>query len=286
MNLTNSESTSKPTPAQAFERLAQIIARLRAPDGCPWDREQTHVTLRTHLLEEACETMDAIDGGDDTHLCEELGDLLMQPVLHAQIAEEEKRFDIVDVIEGISDKLVRRHPHVFGEVTVADSGEVLTNWEAIKKAEKEQKGQGEASILSGVPNTLPSLMQALEVSKKAVKVGFEWPDMAGVLAKLHEEIAELEEEIAGSNSKDEAARQRITEELGDVLFTVVNIARWHKINPELALRDTVARFRGRFEKMEDTARQQGLNLEQLTPQQWDELWEAAKSLEAGTSRLS
>jgi tetrapyrrole methylase family protein/MazG family protein len=275
-NPTNSESTSKPTPAQAFERLAQIIARLRAPDGCPWDREQTHVTLRTHLLEEACETMDAIDGGDDAHLCEELGDLLMQPVLHAQIAEEETRFDIVDVIEGISDKLVRRHPHVFGEVTVTDSGEVLTNWEAIKKAEKEQKGQSEASILSGVPNTLPSLMQALEVSKKAVKVGFEWPDMAGVLAKLHEEIAELEEEIALSNSKDEAARQRITEELGDVLFTVVNIARWHKINPELALRDTVTRFQGRFEKMEDTARQQGLNLEQLTPQQWDELWEAAK----------
>lgn len=267
---------SKPTPAQAFERLAQIIARLRAPDGCPWDREQTHVTLRTHLLEEACETMDAIDGGDDAHLCEELGDLLMQPVLHAQIAEEESRFDIVDVIEGISNKLVRRHPHVFGEVTVADSGEVLTNWEAIKKAEKEQKGQTQNSILSGVPNTLPSLMQALEVSKKAVKVGFEWPDMAGVLAKLHEEIAELEEEIALSNSKDETARQRITEELGDVLFTVVNIARWHKINPELALRDTVTRFRGRFEKMEDTARQQGLNLEKLTPQQWDELWEAAK----------
>jgi tetrapyrrole methylase family protein/MazG family protein len=276
MNLTNSESTSKPTPAQAFERLAQIIARLRAPDGCPWDREQTHVTLRTHLLEEACETMDAIDGGDDAHLCEELGDLLMQPVLHAQIAEEESRFDIVDVIEGISDKLVRRHPHVFGEVTVADSGEVLTNWESIKKAEKAQKGQTQNSILSGVPNTLPSLMQALEVSKKAVKVGFEWPEMAGVLAKLHEEIAELEEEIALSNSKDEAARQRISEELGDVLFTVVNVARWHKINPELALRDTVTRFRGRFEKMEDAARQQGLNLEQLTPQQWDELWEAAK----------
>ncbi|HEY0072934.1 MAG TPA: nucleoside triphosphate pyrophosphohydrolase [Abditibacteriaceae bacterium] len=276
MNPTNSESTSKPTPAQAFERLAQIIARLRAPDGCPWDREQTHITLRTHLLEEACETMDAIDGGDDAHLCEELGDLLMQPVLHAQIAEEESRFDIVDVIEGISDKLVRRHPHVFGEVIVADSGEVLTNWEAIKKAEKEQKGQSEASILSGVPNTLPSLMQALEVSKKAVKVGFEWPDMAGVMAKLHEEIAELEEEIALSNSKDEAARQRITEELGDVLFTVVNIARWHKINPELALRDTVTRFRGRFEKMEESAHKLDLQLQELTPQQWDELWEAAK----------
>jgi tetrapyrrole methylase family protein/MazG family protein len=269
--------TEKPKPAEAFARLAEIIARLRAPDGCPWDREQTHTTLRTHLLEEACETMDAIDGGDDAHLCEELGDLLMQPVLHAQIAAEEARFDIVDVIEGISDKLVRRHPHVFGEVVVADSGEVLTNWDAIKKAEKAAKGKTETSILAGVPNTLPSLMQALEVSKKAVKVGFEWPDMQGVLAKLHEEIAELEAELAAQpDAKDETARDRVAEELGDVLFTAVNIARWRKINPELALRDTVARFRGRFEKMEASAREQGLNLEALTPEQWDELWETAK----------
>lgn len=275
-NPDTSGANSKPTPAQAFDRLAQIIARLRAPDGCPWDREQTHVTLRTHLLEEACETMDAIDSGDDAHLCEELGDLLMQPVLHAQIAGEENRFDIVDVIEGISDKLVRRHPHVFGEVTVADSGEVLTNWDAIKKAEKAQKGQSESSILAGVPNTLPSLMQALEVSKKAVKVGFEWPDMSGVLAKLQEEIVELEDEIAASNAQDEIARNRIAEELGDVLFTVVNVARWQKINPELALRDTVARFRGRFEKMEEAARRASLNMEELTPQEWDDLWEAAK----------
>ncbi len=267
----------KLTPAQAFARLASIIEKLRAPDGCPWDREQTHASLRTHLLEEACETMDAIDGGDDAHLCEELGDLLMQPVLHAQIASEEQRFDIVDVLEGISDKLVRRHPHVFGDVIVADSGEVLTNWDAIKTEEKARRGKVETSVLSGVPGTLPSLMQALEVSKKAIKVGFEWPDMAGVLAKLHEEIAELEEEIAAQpNLKDEAAQQRIAEELGDVLFTAVNIARWRKINPELALRDTVTRFRGRFEKMELSAKRQGLKLEDLTMEQWDELWEAAK----------
>lgn len=270
-------NSSKPTPAQAFARLAEIIGKLRAPDGCPWDREQTHATLRTHLLEEACETMDAIDGGDDAHLCEELGDLLMQPVLHAQIASEENRFDIVDVIEGISNKLVRRHPHVFGDVIVADSGEVLTNWDAIKKAEKAGKGQTETSILAGVPNTLPSLMQALEISKKAVKVGFEWPDMQGVLAKLHEEIAELEAEIAAQpDAKNDAARERIAEELGDVLFTAVNIARWRKINPELALRDTIARFRGRFENMENAAREQNLNLEDLSPGKWDELWEAAK----------
>ena len=267
----------KPTPAAAFERLAEIIAQLRAPGGCPWDREQTHTTLRTHLLEEACETMDAIDGGDDAHLCEELGDLLMQPVLHAQIAAEENRFDIVDVIEGISEKLVRRHPHVFGEVTVADSGEVLTNWDAIKKQEKAQRGQTQDSILSGVPGTLPALMQALEISKKAAKIGFEWPDIAGVLAKVHEELAELEAELAAfPDTKNEAAQQRIAEELGDLLFTTVNIARWQKINPELALRDTVARFKNRFEHMEAAARVHGLNLENLTPGQWDELWEAAK----------
>lgn len=271
-----SETNRKPTPAEAFERLAEIIARLRAPDGCPWDREQTHVTLRTHLLEEACETMDAIDGGDDEHLCEELGDLLMQPVLHAQIAAEEERFDIVDVIEGISDKLVRRHPHVFGEVQVADSGEVLVNWDAIKKQEKAAKGKGAASILAGVPGTLPALSQAMEISKKAAKAGFEWPDMAGVLAKLREEIAELEAELADESLSKEAARQRISEELGDLLFTAVNIARWRKIDPELALRDTVRRFQGRFEKMEATAREQGVVLEDLSPEAWDALWNAAK----------
>ena len=271
-------NNEKPTAAEAFARLAQIIEKLRAPDGCPWDREQTHATLRPHLLEEVCETMEAIDGGDAAHLCEELGDLLMQPVLHAQIAAEENRFDIVDVLEGISDKLVRRHPHVFGDVIVADSGEVLTNWDAIKKEEKARRGQTPTSVLAGVPNTLPSLMQALEISKKAIKVGFEWPDIEGVLAKLHEEIAELEDEIrAQPNVKDEAAQQRIAEELGDVLFTAVNIARWRKINPELALRDTVSRFRGRFEKMELSAQQQGLNLEELTPEKWEELWEAAKN---------
>ena len=252
--------TKKPTPPQAFERLAEIIARLRAPDGCPWDREQTHVTLRTHLLEEACETMDAIDSGDDEHLCEELGDLLMQPVLHAQIAAEEQRFDIVDVIEGISDKLVRRHPHVFGEVQVADSGEVLVNWDAIKRQEKAKKGQNAASILSGVPNTLPALSQAMEISKKAAKSGFEWPDMDGVLAKLREEIAELEAELKDESLSKDAARERIAEELGDLLFTAVNVARWRKVDPELALRDTIRRFQGRFEKMEAAAREQGTTI--------------------------
>ena len=270
------KSTNKPTPAAAFQRLAGIIARLRAPDGCPWDREQTHATLRTHLLEEACEAMDAIDSGDDAHLCEELGDLLMQPVLHAQIAAEEERFDIVDVMEGISDKLVRRHPHVFGELTVADSGEVLRHWDAIKRDEKAKQGKAQGSILHGVPNTLPSLSQAMEISKKAAKAGFEWPDVAGVLAKLREEIDELEAELADASLPKDAAQERIAEELGDLLFTAVNVARWRKIDPELALRDTVRRFRARFEQMENAAQARGAKLEELSPAEWDELWEDAK----------
>ena len=182
----------------------------------------------------------------------------------------------MDVIEGISDKLVRRHPHVFGEVQVADSGEVLVNWDAIKKQEKAAKGKSAASILSGVPGTLPALSQAMEISKKAAKSGFEWPDMAGVLAKLREEIAELEAELADESLSKEAARQRISEELGDLLFTAVNIARWRKIDPELALRDTVRRFQGRFAKMEAAAREQSVTLEDLSPEAWDALWNAAK----------
>jgi tetrapyrrole methylase family protein/MazG family protein len=271
-----SQSNPKPTPGEAFSRLADIIARLRAPDGCPWDREQTHTTLRTHLLEEACETMDAIDLGDAAHLCEELGDLLLQPVLHAQIAQDENNFDIVDVLEGISDKLVRRHPHVFGEITVADSGEVLTNWDAIKREEKAKKGRSEDSILSGVPNTLPALSQAMEISKKAAKAGFEWPNMGGVLAKLREELDELEVELADETLSEDAARERVAEELGDLLFTAVNIARWRKVDPELALRDTVRRFRARFEAIEAAAREQNTKLEDLSLEQWDELWEIAK----------
>jgi MazG family protein len=266
----------KPTPAQAFERLHGIIARLRAPGGCPWDRQQTHQTLRTHLLEETYETLDAIDRAtrnraDDADLREELGDLLMQPLMHADIAEEEKRFDIVDVLEGISDKLVRRHPHVFGDVMVNDADEVLTNWDAIKKQEKAGRGQSPASVLDDVPPALPSLSRALKISKKAAKVGFEWENIEGVLDKLREETLELEEEIQAG---DDA---RLAEELGDLLFTAVNIARWRKIDPELALRDGVARFEARFRAMETVAAARSLELKKLSPEQWDELWNEVKA---------
>jgi tetrapyrrole methylase family protein/MazG family protein len=260
------------TPDASFAHLVEIIAQLRAPDGCPWDREQTHLTLRRHLIEESYEVIEAIERGDDGDLKEELGDLLMQPIMHAQLAAEEQRFDITQVLDGICDKLVRRHPHVFGEVMVNDSGEVLRNWDAIKKAEKQDRPQSEStSILDGLPQSLPSLALALEVSKKAAKVGFEWPDVNGVLEKLHEEAEELWEAI---DSQDQA---RVAEELGDLLFTAVNIARWQKIDPELALRDMVTRFKTRFAHMESSARAQGRDLGVLTPTEWDDLWNAAKT---------
>jgi len=267
-----------PTPAAAFERLVNIIERLRAPDGCPWDREQTHRTLRPHLLEEAYETLEAIDAADDAALCEELGDLLMQPVLHAQIAAEENRFDIIRILDNISEKLIRRHPHVFGDTLVSDSGEVLRNWDAIKRAEKAAKSSSPetaapASVLDDVPSTLPSLSLALKVSKKAARVGFEWPDVGAVMEKLHEEVAELEEALSTPNGDP----QHVADELGDLLFTAVNIARWQKIDPELALRDMVSRFSIRFRAMEAKARRNNLDLQQLSPQQWDELWEQAKA---------
>lgn len=260
------------TPDASFARLVEIIAQLRAPDGCPWDREQTHLSLRRHLIEESYEVIEAIELGDDGDLKEELGDLLMQPIMHAQLAAEEQRFDITQVLDGICDKLVRRHPHVFGEVMVNDSGEVLRNWDAIKKAEKQGRNEAEnTSILDGVPSGLPSLSLALEVSKRAAKTGFEWPDTNGVLDKLREEMTEIEAALQTGE------RQRIADELGDLLFTAVNIARWQKIDPELALRDMVTRFKTRFAHMESSARAQGRDLGVLTPTEWDDLWNAAKT---------
>jgi tetrapyrrole methylase family protein/MazG family protein len=274
----------KQTAGQEFERLTQIIAQLRAPDGCPWDREQTHRTLRASLIEETAETLDAIERADDADLCEELGDLLMQPIFHAQIATEENRFDLADVLHEICEKLVRRHPHVFGDVQVENTAGVLANWDAIKKQEKAAKAAQNNSqddnrvldarhdsVLSNVPPELPALSMAMKVSKKAAKAGFEWEDLEGVLDKLREELQEFELEIEQQN------HERATEELGDLLFTVVNVARWKKIDPELALRDTVRRFTTRFHAMESEAQTRDLKLEELSPAQWDELWNRAKS---------
>ena len=248
------------------------MARLRAPDGgCPWDLQQTHQTLRASLIEESAEVLDAIESGDQENLCEELGDLLLQIVFHAQLAQENGDFSIEDVARGINEKLVRRHPHIFGDAVAEDAEAVKANWDVIKAREKAERGEKAVSALGDVPTELPALATALKISKRAAKVGFEWPDEAGVVAKLREEIAEVEDALR--NESDE----RVAEELGDLLFTVVNLARWRGINPELALRDNNRKFRGRFEQMEAQAARRGWELESLSEVQWDELWNAAKS---------
>lgn len=257
-----------------FAGLVHIVARLRGPGGCPWDREQTHETLRTYLLEEAYEVLDAINTRDNAKLCEELGDVLLQVVLHAQLANEAGRFDIQDVVSQQCEKLVRRHPHVFGDVQVRDSAEVLRNWERIKAEENNPAPR--QSVMDGVIPSLPALAFALEVSKRAVKVGFEWPDLQGVLDKFREEQVELAEAVAQGD------RPRIEAEIGDLLFTLVNIARHLKVDAEQALHAMVRRFIVRFQQMEQLAREQGKQLERLTLEEWDALWEQAKRNQSET----
>ena len=256
-----------------FAALVGLMARLRSPNGCPWDREQTHKTLRKYFIEETYEVLEAIDADDAELLCEELGDALLQVVFHAQLASETGDFDAGDVIGKIVAKLVRRHPHVFGETAVSGSDEVLKNWEQIKRAEKGDKAaEWRPSALDGVPKGLPALMQALEISKRAVKVGFEWPDFPSVMAKLDEETAELKAELA-AEAPDKA---RVFAELGDLLFTLVQVARWQKLDPEDALRQMVARFSARFRFMETRSREQNRALESLPIEELDLLWNAAK----------
>ena len=254
----------KPT----WDDLVRVISRLRAPGGCPWDMEQTHESLKRNMLEEAYEVVEAIEHDDPAKLEEELGDLMMQPILHAAIAREDGFFTIDDVIAGITTKLIRRHPHVFGTLDVEDSAEVLRNWEAIKKAEPGNAHR--TSAVDGVPHTLPALMRAMDISKKAVKVGFEWPNAEAVLDKVQEEIEELRAELKAND------KARATDELGDLLFALVNIARWLKIDPEEALRTMVDRFIGRFQAMEAMAATDARELKSLTPEEWDSYWEQAK----------
>ncbi|RYG21232.1 nucleoside triphosphate pyrophosphohydrolase [bacterium] len=250
------------TSATPLGELVYIVDRLLGPGGCPWDQEQTHETLRKHLIEETYETVDAIDAGDLDLLREELGDLLLQPIMHAQIEKAAGGWDIDAVARGIVDKLVRRHPHVFGDVSAEDSDTVLRNWDAIKKTE------GKRSALSGVPRSMPALTRALSVSKRAARAGFEWPSMEGVLEKLDEEEREVREALA---SGDSAA---VEGEIGDLLFTVVNVARWAKVDPEEALRGMLDRFTVRFERMEALA---SAPLEELDAESWDLLWNRAKA---------
>jgi tetrapyrrole methylase family protein/MazG family protein len=244
--------------------LKQVVDRLLGPGGCPWDRAQTHESLKRYLLEEAYEVLDAIDSGVEEKLSEELGDLLLQPLMHAQMKAAEGRFGTDEVANQIVDKLIRRHPHVFKDVLVEGADEVLQNWDEIKKREK---GGEPESILSGVPTGMASLLRAYEVSKRAVRAGFEWPDLEAVFAKLREEEAELREALTGSSA------EAVESEVGDLLFTAVNIARWARVEPEEALRKMLNRFTGRFIEMEKAAAKP---LKELSPKEWDQLWEAAK----------
>ncbi len=257
-----------------FPELVGLMARLRAPDGCPWDREQDHRTLRRFFIEETYEVVEAIDADDHELLCEELGDVLLQVVFHAQLAAETGIFTIDDVAAEIVEKLVRRHPHVFGDVDAADSAEVLRNWERIKKQEKSgQETRRRESLLDGIPGGLPALMQAMEVSKRVVKVGFEWGNFADVLLKLDEEVAELKAELAA----EPLDHNRIVAEMGDLFFTLVQVARWQKVDPEEALRQMLGRFSARFRHIERRAGEQQRILAEMTLAEMDLLWDEAKA---------
>lgn len=253
----------------SFPRLRKIIQTLRSPMGCPWDREQTHHSLKKYLIEEAYEVIEAIDDEDDDHLAEELGDLLLQIMLHAQIGEDEGYFNIYDVIRHLSDKMIRRHPHVFGEETVQSAGDVVLNWDKIKATEKSMD-QKPPSLLSTIGKGLPTLLYASELQKKAAKVGFDWPSTEEVWNKIYEELEECKAEEKVANL------QKLESEIGDVLFSIVNLARKYSIDPEVALLSTNNKFKKRFSVIEEEAERQGRALTTLTLEEMDQIWESAK----------
>jgi tetrapyrrole methylase family protein/MazG family protein len=259
---------------EEFTELVELISRLRAPGGCPWDREQTHESLKPMMLEEAYEAVEAIDEGNDEELKGELGDLLLQVVFHSQIATEENRFTIAEVIERISSKMIRRHPHVFGEDTAQTAGEVLRNWEAIKAAELEAKGKraDEGSMLDSVSTKLPAVMEAFQMTTKVSRVDFDWPDVASVLEKLDEEVEELKQAVGD----EQPTHKQIAGEVGDLLFVAVNVARLLGIDPESALKTSNRKFRRRFRYIEDRLREQGRKPADSDHIEMDALWDEAK----------
>lgn len=249
-----------------FYGLVWVMDRLLGPGGCPWDQEQTHESLVKYLIEEAYELVEAIEGRDEDSMVEELGDCLLQPVFHSQMEARDGKWSIEAPIKAITDKLIRRHPHVFGEIDVADADEVLRNWDKIKTNEKG--GEKPESVLAGVPSSLPALHRALMVSKRAARCGFEWPDIEAVWEKVREEEAEFKEAIASGD------KEAMESELGDLLFTYVNIARWLKLDAEESLRRMLARFTKRFQAMEAASE---VPLGDLSAEEWDRLWLAAKA---------
>ena len=251
----------------SIDELRAIVARLRAPNGCPWDREQTHASLKNGLIEEAYEVIEAIDNQDDAHLSEELGDFLLQVVMHCQIASEGNRFDFDRVAQLIGEKLIRRHPHVFGDVKATDSETVLKNWDEIKR---EEKG-GTESVLDHVSKALPALMRAGKIQNRAARVGFYWPDLHGVVAKIHEELAEVEEAMQGND------RSHLEQEIGDLLFSVVNLSRKAKFEPELVLQQATNKFINRFQKLELLLKERNQTFAESDLTALDLLWNEVKA---------
>ena len=277
-----------------FEKLVALQARLRAANGCPWDREQTHESLRKFLIEETYEVLDAMETGDAREFSGELGDLLLQVIFHSILAEEAGKFTISDVIESVHTKMVRRHPHVFGDTKAANSAEVLKNWEQIKASERAEahggkksgaaSGESAASILAGVPRSLPAVLEAYQLTRRASRVGFDWDDLAGILDKLDEEKRELQSLVA-TDKKDlggaeqGAASARLEEEVGDLLFAGVNIARFLGIDPEIALKKANRKFKERFHFMQAAAASEGRQFANLSRERKEELWNSAKLAE-------
>jgi len=258
---------------EEFARFMDIIARLRAPDGCPWDRKQTHGTLKEYLMQESYEVLEALDEEDTGKLRVELGDLMLQILLHTQIAAESGEFEMKDVLHNVNEKMVRRHPHVFGNVNVASAEEVSHNWEVIKKAERKGEEKADASILDGVPRQMPALSYSQEIQRRVAQVGFDWENIDGVIEKLYEEVKEL-------NKSENLAEK--TEEFGDLFFTLVNIARRMGVDPESSLRQANQKFYKRFSYMEKLCRERNLEFKNLSFDEMNGLWEEAKK---GTSRL-
>jgi MazG family protein len=293
------------TTGDKFERAVEIMARLRGEGGCPWDREQTFDTIKPFTLEETYEVLEAIDKRDWQELPGELGDLLLQVLFYAQMANEEKHFAIDDVLERLSNKLVGRHPHVFGDVKADTSADVLRNWEALKAEEKKQSAAAagkkkEDGVLAGVSSAMPSLLEATKLSSRAAAVGFDWPEVGGLFDKLREETEELKHEISklpqpptpvargvagsGSNPVPPELRDRMEGELGDMFFVLVNIARYLSLDPESALRKTNQKFRGRFQWVEQELQKQGKSLPQASLEEMEALWQESKEREKAGAR--
>src|SRR6266404_2640510 len=276
------------TPGEWFEKLVAVQARLRAPGGCPWDREQTHESLRTYLIEEAYEVLEALESRNDAKFAEEMGDLLLQIVFHSQMAQERGGFTISDVIREIHDKMIRRHPHVFGETRARDSAEVLRNWEQIEAEERlsnenpgkrsGSKGPKQASLLDGVSRTLPATLEGFQLTRKAARIGFDWETAGGIFEKMGEETVELQDAL------DAREQPKVEEELGDLLFAAVNLARFLKVDPEIALKKANAKFSRRFRTMEKLAREGEREFKNLPREEMEALWDLAKRTEQKIER--